>query len=222
MPVIWRTAFRIALAGIFVLLLAACSDMEVRIPGVTRPIFQDEFILGQTGTWGLESDEAGSTAIVPEQLVIDVKNPNLVQYAVLREPAFADFSLEVDGRIMSGVPQSSYGVLFRMQGPEQFYRFEITGDGLYVLERHESGGVRAMFGGDWRDSTAIGRGVDAVNRLRVRAQGPTIAVYVNDVLLEEVTDTTYSSGNIALDAGTFSAAPVQVAFDNLVILPPGG
>jgi hypothetical protein len=213
---------RLALLVALIQLLSACSDMQVKIPGVTKPIFHDEFILGQTGMWALESDEAGSTTIVPEQLVIEVKSPNLVQYAVLKELALGDFLLEVDGRIMSGAPQSSYGVLFRMQGPEQFYRFEITGDGLYVVERHDAGGVRAMFAGDWRDSAAIGRGPDVVNRFRVRAQGPNFALYVNDVLLEEVTDTTYPSGNIALDAGTFATAPVQVAFDNLVILPPGG
>ncbi len=195
--------------------------MQVTIPGVTNPIFRDEFILGQTGSWELESDESGSTTIVPEQLLIEVNSSNLVQYAMLKEPVVGDFSLEVDGRLLSGSSQSSYGVLFRMQGPQQFYRFEITTDGMYVIERHDRGGSRLMFAGDWRDSSSINQGPNVINRLGVRAQGSNISVYVNDTLLAEVMDGTYPSGNIALDGGTFETAPVQIAFDNLAIYPPG-
>lgn len=202
-------------------LVISCSDMQVSIPGVAKPLFRDEFVLGETGAWHLESDDTGSATIVPEQLLIEVNNPQLVQYATLTEPVLADFTLEVDGRILSGSPQSSYGVLFRMQGPEQFYRFEITGDGTYILERHEEGGNRALFMGDWRDTEAINQGLNVVNRLGVEAQGSQISLYVNDVLIEQVNDDLYPSGFVALDAGTFDMAPVQVAFDNLVIFPAG-
>lgn len=203
------------------LLIAACSDMQVTIPGVSKTLFRDEFVLGETGTWKLESDDTGSTTIVPEQLLIEVKGPRLVQYATLKEPVFEDFFLEVDGRILSGSPQSSYGVLFRMQGPQQFYRFELTGDGTYILERHDQGGSRALFMGDWRSSDAIVQGLNVVNHIGVEARGPNISLFVNDVLLEQVSDDAYRSGNIALDAGTFEMAPAQVAFDNLVVHPPG-
>jgi hypothetical protein len=203
------------------MLFVSCSNMELNIPGVAKPLFRDEFVLGQTGAWDLESDDAGSTTIVPEQLLIEIKEPQLVQYATLTEPVLSDFSLEVDGRILSGSPQSSYGILFRMQSPEQFYRFEVTGDGTYILERHEDGGNRAIFMGDWLDSAFINQGINAVNRLGIEAQGPSISLFVNGELIEQVTDNAYPSGQIALDAGTFDMAPLQVAFDNLVIFPAG-
>jgi hypothetical protein len=203
------------------LLLAACSDVYVNIPGVANPLFREDFVLGSTGAWHLESDDSGSTTIVPEQLLIEINDPQLVQYATLTEPILSDFSLEVDGRILSGSPQSSYGVLFRMQGPQRFYRFEVTGDGTYILERHEEGGDRALFMGDWRDSAFINQGLNVINRLGIEAQGPSISLFVNGELIEQVTDDTYPSGQIALDAGTFDMAPLQVAFDNLVIYPVG-
>lgn len=212
---------KFAILFFLTLSLLSCSDVQVNIPGVSKPLFRDDFVLGETGSWILESDETGSATIVPEQLLIEINSPQLVQYATLTEPALADFSLEVDGRILSGSPQSSYGVLFRMQNPQQFYRFEITGDGTYILERHDQGGGRALFMGDWRDAASINQGVNAVNRLGVEAQGPNITLTVNDVLLEQITDDAYASGYIGLDAGTFDMAPVQVAFDNLVIYPPG-
>jgi hypothetical protein len=203
------------------IMFVSCSDMQLAIPGVAKPLFREEFVLGQTGAWDLESDDSGSTTIVPEQLLIEINEPQLVQYATLTEPVLSDFSLEVDGRILSGSPQSSYGILFRMQGPEQFYRFEVTGDGTYILERHEEGGGRALFMGDWLDSAFINQGINAVNRLGIDAQGPSISLFVNGELIEQVADNAYSSGQIALDAGTFDMAPLQVAFDNLTIFPSG-
>ena len=47
-----------------------------------------------------------------------------------------------------------------------------------------------------------------------------ISLYVNDNLLEEIQDPTYSSGKIALDAGTFGNPNLRVSFDNLIIYPP--
>jgi hypothetical protein len=214
-PLFW-VAFLVPL-----LVVTACSDMQLRIPGIAQPLFRDEFVLGQTGNWLLESDEMGSTTIVPEQLLIEVNSPNLVQFAALKSPQFEDFVLEVDGRILSGSPQSSYGILFRMQGPNQFYRFEITGDGTFTLERHDQNGTRTLFLGDWRDSSAINQGLNANNHLTVAADGPNITLFVNDVELAAVSDDAYLEGGIALDAGTFSFAPLQVAFDNLIIYPPG-
>lgn len=208
------------LFGVATFLLSACSDMSITIPGAAPPLLREEFVLGQTASWELESDETGSTTIVPEQLLIEIMAPNLVQYATLEELAVEDFHLEVDGRILSGSPQSSYGVLFRMQGPQQFYRFEITGDGLYSLERHDGDGTRMLFFGDWRESQAINQGLNVNNRVGVRAQGSDISLFVNGNMLDEVSDETYATGFIGLDAGTFDVAPLQVAFDNLIIYPP--
>lgn len=203
------------------LLLAACSNMELTLPGQEKALFRDDFILGQTGTWILESDEVGSSVIVPEQLVIELNAPNLVQYSKLAEPTFSDFTLEVDARLDGGSPTSTYGVIFRMQSPDEFYRFEITGDGMYIVERHDADGTWVRHTEDWLDTVAINKGIGATNHLRVAADGERIAVSVNDVLLEEVIDGTYSSGNIALDAGTFDGAGASVSFDNLIVLPPG-
>ena len=54
---------RVVVLIFFALFLVSCADMQVVIPGVVRPIFQDEFVLGQTGTWHLESDDSGSATI---------------------------------------------------------------------------------------------------------------------------------------------------------------
>lgn len=201
-------------------LSSACDAMEVPLPGAKRTLFHDEFVQGFTGNWTLESDEMGSSLIVPEQMLIELNAPNLVQYSTLTEPTFSDFVLEVEAGLNKGSLASTYGVLFRMQSPNEFYRFAITGDGMYILERHDSNNATVRFTEDWRGSQAINRGHGATNILRIETDGPRIAIYVNDTLLEEVSDDSFRSGNIALSVGTFDGAGTQAAFDNLYVYPP--
>jgi hypothetical protein len=203
-----------------VTLAAACDAVEVPLPGAGRTLYRDEFVQGFTGSWQLEHDDLGSSVIVPEQMLIELNAPNLVQYAMLEEPAFSDFALEVEAGLDHGSPSSTYGILFRMQGPQEFYRFAVTADGMYIVERHNLDGSIARFTNDWRSAVAINQGAGSRNTLRVEADGPRIAVYVNEALLEEVRDESYRSGNIALSAGTFDGAGAQVSFDNLFVYPP--
>jgi hypothetical protein len=200
-------------------LLAACGSNRVVLEG-PDVIFADAFVSGQTGEWLVEGDDAGRTAVLNEQLIISVKDPNLLQYTTLSEPLLADFVLEADVTQLAGDLESSYGLLFRMQSPEQFYRFDITGSGLYVMERHNSDGTWTRFLDDWVESGAIKQGLTVTNRLKVVAQGPLLSFYVNDQLLQQVNDASYAAGQIALDAGTFGRGGLEVAFDNVVVRKP--
>ncbi len=198
--------------------LAACGNDRVVLdsPDV---LFHDEFVAGETGAWTVEGDEAGNTAVLNERLIIAIEEPNLLQYSALAQPLFADFILEVDVTQLAGDLESSYGVLFRKTG-DQFYRFDITSSGLYVLERHNADGTWTRFFPDWVDTTAVKQGLAVTNRLKIAALGPNLSFYVNDQLLQQVNDASYAAGQIALDAGTFGYPDLQVAFDNVVVRQP--
>ncbi len=214
----WRRLFLLS-AFSFLMFLAACGNDRVVLEG-PDVVFADAFVAGQTGEWLVEGDDAGRTAVLNEQLIISIEEPNLVQYTTLTEPIFADFALEVDVTQLAGDLESSYGLLFRMQNPGQFYRFDITGSGLYVMERHNGDGTWTRFLDDWVESAAIKQGLTVTNRLKVVAQGPLLSFYVNDQLLQQVNDGSFAAGQIALDAGTFGRGGLEVAFDNLVVRNP--
>jgi len=143
-----------------------------------------------------------------------------MQFAMLPSQTFQDFILEVEARQVSGDLSNSYGVLFRMQDPTQFYRFEITGDGKYMFERRNGDGSWTRFVRDWTASPAIEQGHNVTNRIRIEAVGPSLSVFVNDTLLQQVNDNAYAAGQIALDAGTFGFPEMQAAFDNVVVKQP--
>lgn len=203
--------------------LVACGTLPTGGPaggsGPAGALFYDDFLTGETGPWQLEADEQGATAVANSQLLITVNAANTIQYATLREPEFDDFTLEVDARQLSGSPESSYGVLFRMRSPEEFYRFEVTGEGTFMLEKRTADGRWTRFIDDWRASDAISPGLNTLNRLKIDTRGPLITVYVNNTLLLQANDNAYAGGLIALDAGTFGQPGLEVGFDKVTVLP---
>jgi hypothetical protein len=207
------------LAAVFLLLLGACSQAGSGVTG-EDVLFQDQFVAGQMGPWVLEGDALGRSSVINEQLLLDLNASNIMQFVTLPQPTFQDFVLEVEARPLVGDPANSYGVLFRMQDTSRFYRFELTGYGAYMFERHNADGTWTRFVDDWTSHPAIQPGQNAVNRIRIEAIGPSLTAYVNDTLVQQVNDATYAAGQIALDAGTFGDPTMQVAFDNVIIRQP--
>lgn len=201
--------------------VAACAD-ATGVPGGQGAdvIFADGFVAGQMGNWLIEGDNAGQTAVINEQLLIELFDNNIMQFSTLPDQIFDNFILEVDARLLQGDLGNSYGVLFRMQDNTRFYRFEVTGDGFFMVERRDGDAGWTRFVNEWTEHPAINQGLNSPNRLKVEARGQSISLYVNDILLHQFTDTAYASGTIALDAGTFVQPQVQVAFDNVVVRRP--
>ena len=204
------------LIPLLLLLLAGCQSAASETSLPENTLFFDKFVVGQTGDWLTEGDDAAVTAVINERMVININEPQTRQYVTLNEPHFNNFTFEVDGLQVTGSPESSYGVLFRMSSPTEFYRFAIRGDGLYMIERHDPDGW-TRFMKDWEPSAAIHQGVGQNNRIKVVAEGSAFSFYVNDIVVAQINDGRYAQGNIALDAGTFGETNLQVAFDNVLV-----
>lgn len=201
--------------------LAACADAS-GVPGAQDAdvIFADGFVPGEMGNWVIEGDNVGQTAVINEQLLIELSDNHIMQFSTLPDHTFDNFILEVDARLLQGDVGNSFGVLFRMQDSTHFYRFEITANGLFMVERRDGDAGWTRFVEMWTETPAINQGLNSPNRLKVEARGQSVALFVNDILVHQFTDTTYASGMIALDAGTFVQPQAQVAFDNLVVRRP--
>jgi hypothetical protein len=186
----------------------------------TGVLLVENFAVGRTGNWLTEADDMGMTAVLSERMLIEVNAANTIQYTTLQEQPFADFILEIEATQLAGGQESSFGVFFRMQSAQEFYRFDITGNGRYTIERHNANGTWSRFVEDWPTSTAIKQGYNVTNLLRIYAEGPAIAVYANGELLHQFNDSAYTEGDIALTGGTFGQPGLSVSFDNLVVQRP--
>lgn len=204
---------------LIVLLLASCTRVtEEKL--ATGVLYQDDFS-ADVGNWVLESDLDANASYVDGQLQLEITFPNLIAWAELVDHKFDDFVLEVDATQLGGPDDNSYGIIFRMEDPSAYYRFDISGDGHYLVIRRdkEGGGQWVTITGDWLPSEAIHKGA-STNKIKIVAQGSHLTFYVNGQQVAEADDDTYRSGAIGLNAGSFHESGVKIGFDNLTIKKP--
>jgi hypothetical protein len=70
---------------------------------------------------------------------------------------------------------------------------------------------------DWSETDAILAEEGEVNRIGVLAEGAQITLLVNDVAIAQIEDGTFGEGMIALAAGTFDEAEIEIEFDNVAL-----
>lgn len=133
------------------------------------------------------------------------------QYGYL-QPCFAEatsfhnFVYQVTMTIDQG---SQGGLLFRANSAQsQYYLFRIGTDGSYTLEAYNNNQVKTLRSGF---STAISTGTGRSNMLQVIVQDKTIALFVNSTLIDSVSNSTYTSGQIGVVALDYSL-PTEVEF----------
>jgi hypothetical protein len=195
-------------------LICACTFAG---PPTAAP-FQDTFD-DNHNQWTLTQSRQAEIAIAGGQLRIAVSRPESLAWTRASGKIFYNFTLDVDATPLSGPDDNDYGVLVRRVDDDNFYRFEISSDGFFNVQKRRQGQWEKLVA-DWAESPAIRKG-RATNHLRVVCAGRALTFSVNGTQLAQVTDDALARGEIGLLAGTLSAGGVQIAFDNLRVNPQG-
>ncbi|MDH4208722.1 MAG: tetratricopeptide repeat protein, partial [Anaerolineae bacterium] len=215
------------LAGILVVLLVGRDSLAflrrptpepTMMPTPAFPLaWQDDFSTPEGG-WGETSDPQSIKKYEDGQYHIRVNARELFIWSIAGQD-LTDFMVEVEAIQVSGPNDNGYGLLFRFQDDQHFYRFDISGDGFYLLSKRSEDQWMTLV--DWTASPFIHKG-QATNRIKVICQGSQMSLYVNDRHLTDFSDVSYSHGDIGLFAGTLSQGGVHISFDNLKVWAPEG
>jgi hypothetical protein len=155
------------------------------------------------------------------QFNMRVNTPKYVGWTECTTTEFSDVVIEVDAALVAGPEVGSYGVIFRYGlDDNEFYVFEISGDGYYKLGIDGAEHTEMDVITDWTESSAINQGLETTNRIKVIVAGSSIQYYVNDQFLGETQDDRLTNGTIGFFAGSYDEGGVQVSFDNLKISQP--
>ena len=103
-----------------------------------------------------------------------------------------------------------YGIGFYSDGRGDSYGFGINANGRFVLWRWDDGGSPISLV-DWTYSSAINQ--EGTNELSVFIEEGWIEASVNETLVVEIFDDTYTEGRV----GVMIADDQEVAFDNLTV-----
>jgi hypothetical protein len=143
---------------------------------------------------------------------ITAEEPGDVPWATI-SAEFDDSSIYVDAEPVTEGFAGYFGLLCRLQANEDFYYFAINNNGGYVIGKVKNGELVDLFPDGVRQSEVIKPG-SQTNRLRADCVGNTLRMYVNNVLLAEVTDPDFRSGASGLLAAAVENQGFEVRFDN--------
>ena len=207
----------------------AFDDVLVRVPGgehqIVTPsegtqsdvttVLQDDFSTVDT-RWNLESSDTVTRNITDGEFLLQIDDTNTDAWSTY-PLSLEDVSITVDAHKTAGPDVNNYGVMCRYQDPDNYYFLQLGSDGTYAISRYLNGEFTPLV--DWTASDAVRTG-DGLNHIRAECRGNLLSLYANDELLATVEDSALGVGKIALAAGTYDDAGVQVRFDNLEVRTP--
>lgn len=174
------------------------------------------------GDWSVDNDSEVRGEVKEGVYEFEIKADNLTTWTTAGLE-FSDGWYEVEATQISGPDNNLFGMLLRVNNEtDDFYAFQISGDGFVWIGRYHSGGnseATPIIGNWWFESDAIKQGDGLTNLLAVRAEAGNLIFYVNSQEVGRVTDNSFSEGDIGLMAGSLGQSGVVVQFDNFKVVP---
>lgn len=198
-------------------------------PGVTVPdqpanvLFQDDFSDTSSG-WDQYNDTAGLTDYDNGAYRIRVDTTEYTYWANPGQEALpGDVRVEVDATKAGGPDNNDFGVICRYREGEStadFYQFAITSDGYAGIVLVIANNQTVLSQDALLQPYDIINQREASNHITAECIGSTLTLYVNGVQVDSVTDTTLTSGDVGLIAGSYDQGGVDILFDNFVVTRP--
>lgn len=177
-------------------------------------IFQDDFSDPNSG-WDDTSWEDGAVHYLDQEYHVSVYPKSWLVWSYQGQE-MDDLIISVDARVESPTGVGDYGVICRLVDDKNFYALEVSEDGYFSIWKEVDGESFTLY--DWTFSDSIP--ADRPFRIDAACVGNRLLLGVNDVLLADVTDDTFSSGRFGLIAGTLEQGNLTVAFDNYTVYQP--
>lgn len=214
-----------AVLAVLVLVTLACGISPVVTPAgeggggqQSNILFSDDF----------SSTNSGWDRVQEDDVVTDYANGgyriyvNEVNYDMWANPSKSfpgDVRIEVDATKSGGPDDNDFGLICRYQDVDNFYFFMISSDGYAAIGKYEGGSQQFISSDNMQKVDGITPGA-ATNHIRADCIGSELKLYVNGNLVATATDSSFTSGDVGLMAGTFDTAGTDILFDNFYVYKP--
>ncbi|KAA3643390.1 MAG: hypothetical protein DWQ07_23035 [Chloroflexi bacterium] len=186
--------------------------------GPEGSVYYDDFSSTSSG-WAQYDDFDGINDYADGTYRILVNDTEYFSWSIIDE-TFSDASIEVQVVGMGGPFDAEAGIICRYVDDNNFYLMTITADGFYAISKFVNNEFTALTGnGDYAESSLINQG-NSSNALRADCVGSTLSLYVNGTLVDSVTDSSLTSGDVGLVAGTFTEPGSDIIFDDFTVYNP--
>jgi hypothetical protein len=167
--------------------------------------------------WQEHSDPDGEAACADGFYELKAYIPGLTYVIVPKEPeSYSDFNLSADMQFVEGPEENFFGLVYRFKDYSNYYMFIITGKGLYTVVKNNNGVFEPLT--DWIPSSYINTG-KATNTMRVLAGGSDYHFFINEKIINSLSEESLSGGSVGFTVGTDpdQQAPTIIQFDNISV-----
>jgi hypothetical protein len=169
--------------------------------------------------WGTGTDTDSSIKYINDTLQFIIFKENYFVWSTPNSHDYQNVHIEVTVFNNNTESKTAFGIICNKQSNDDFYYFAITPAGEYTIAKSIAGekDVFLTANDEWAHSDLIPQNVDSY-RIGADCSNGTLTLYVNDYLIDSVTDMTYPSGTVALFVWSDEAATDQiVAFDDFLM-----
>ncbi|MGB8644695.1 MAG: hypothetical protein WCF84_05625 [Anaerolineae bacterium] len=127
-------------------------------------------------------------------------------WAIPKESATSDFTVTTEAGLVSPPGNIEYGLVFRQQDVNSYYRFVVDGNRYYTVQMLYQSQWHTLV--NWQPSTALHAGI---NKLAVSGRGSHFVFMINDHYVDNMDDNQLKMGRVGLafDYGPTSVVAVE-------------
>jgi hypothetical protein len=202
--------------GLLTLVALALASLACSVLG-GGALLEDDFS-GTQGGWGTGTDADSSVEYLDGTLNFFVNKDLYFVWSTPSNEFYENIHVEATAYNNSSDTTAAFGVICNMQAIDTSYYFAVTGAGEYAIGLYTlTDDVLLTNGGEWGKSASITAGA-ASYRIGADCANGTLTLYVDGQRIDSVSDTTYTSGYVALFAWSGEQVNgTNVSFDDFVL-----
>lgn len=191
---------------------ANMTPSQIYQTATSGPLLYNSALTNQdTASWSETGFAGGGGCSFAGGNGYQVTMPQLNHFASCMEQgsSYTNFTLQVEMEATAGSVKDGGGIIFR-SGSNGAYRFRVGVDGSYDLVSSQ----KSLASGK---NTVISPGLAQSNMLTIVVEGSDIYLFVNQIYLTHVSDSSFTGGQIGLMAVNWSGNNTTVVFKNMTI-----
>ena len=214
----WGT-FNLAAATSFPTMTNVPLSTETPIPiDFGNVLLEDDF---STENWGTLTDSDTSIEYLNDALNMNVFTKNWYVWSTPNDVDYDNIHLEVTVIINASDPNTAFGIMCAQQASsdDSYYYFAITPSAQYVIARadvNQTGSILTN-NNEWGTSGLITQDASSY-RIGADCGNGTLTLYVDGQEIDSVSDSSYTSGGVALFTwSALEATTTDISFDDFVL-----
>lgn len=181
------------------------------LPGVGEQLFTDNF--DRPAYWSnilLQNENGNAALISSNRLTLAANLPPVYLFSLRKDLSLVNFYAQVDVSVNRCTGSDAYGLLFRSGADFYTYRWVLTCDGRFRLERQRGGELIPLT--DWIVSGDVPPGAPANLTLGIWAAGAEYRFFINGHYQTFLLEPTFKTGTLGVFVSAASQTGMNISF----------